>query len=98
MLGYLRQRNFIKLKQYLKEGNYFLQQIEIEPTQGLRTEQVNQRVRELTAALRRKDLLEDWFPKAFTLKKELRGEAISKSNRHKRLAKRIYTVFRGREF
>ena len=41
MLGYLRQRNFIKLKQQLKEGNYFLQRIEIELIQGLRVERVN---------------------------------------------------------
>jgi len=52
----------------------------------------------LTAVLRRKDLLKDWFPKTFALGKELRGEAISDNNRHKRLTKRIYTVFRGREF
>ena len=31
------------------------------------------------------------------LEKELRGEAIGEQNKHKRLAKRIYTVFRGRE-
>ena len=71
--------------------------MEIEPIQGLRVERVNQRARELTAALRRKDLLEDWFPKAYALGKELRGQAIGEQNRHKRLAKRVYTVFRGRE-
>src|SRR6266542_3698875 len=49
------------------------------------------------AALQRKELLEDWFPKAYALGKELRGEAIGEQNRYKRLAKRIYTVFRGRE-
>src|SRR6266545_4021342 len=97
MTRHLRQRNFKKLKQHLKEGNYFLQRMEIEPIQGLRMERVNQRARELTTALRRKDLLEDWFPKAYALGKELRGEAISEQNRHKRLAKRIYTVFRERE-
>src|SRR6266540_129255 len=97
MMGYLRQRNYQKLKQHLKEGNYFLQRMEIEPIQGLRVERVNQRARELTAALRRKDLLETWFPKVYALGKELRGEAIGEQNRHKRLAKRIYTVFRGRE-
>ncbi len=53
--------------------------------------------KELTAALQRKDLLEDWFSKAFALGKKLRGEAISESNRHKRLVKRIYTVFKKRE-
>src|SRR6266542_3585650 len=71
--------------------------MEIEPIQGLRVERVNQRARELTAALRRKDLLEDWFLKAYALGKELRGEAIGEQNRYKRLAKRIYAVFRGRE-
>src|SRR6266511_174844 len=71
--------------------------MEIEPIQGLRVERVNQQVRELTAALQRKDLLEDWFPKAYALGKELRGEAIGAQNRHKRLAKRVYMVFRGRE-
>ncbi len=85
------------MKWYLKEGNYFLQRMEIEPIQGSQVEKVNQRARELTAALRRKDLLEDWFPKAYALGKELRGEAIGDQNRHKRLAKRIYKVFRRRE-
>ena len=97
MTGHLRKRNFKKLKLHLKKGNYFLQRMEIEPIQGLRVERVNQRARELTVALRRKDLLEDWFPKAYTLGKEIRGEAISEQNRHKRLAKRIYTIFRGRK-
>src|SRR6266498_968463 len=97
MSGYLRQRNFIKLKQQLKKENYFLQRIKIELIQGLQVERVNQRVRELMAALRRKDLIEAWFSKAYALEKELRGEAIGEQNRHKRLAKRIYTVFRGRE-
>ena len=73
MTGYLRKRNFEKLKLQLEEGNYLLQRMEIEPIQGLRVERVNQRARELTAALRRKDLLEDWFPKAYALGKELRG-------------------------
>src|SRR6266540_4183899 len=71
--------------------------MEIEPIKGLWVERVNQRAKELTEALRRKDLLEDWFPKAYALGKELRGEAIGEQNRHKRLAKRIYIVFRGRE-
>src|SRR6266498_2915770 len=97
MTGYLRQRNFVKLKQHLKEGNYFLQRMEIEPIRGSRVERVNQCARELTAALQRKDLLEDWFPKAYALEKELREEAIGDRNRHKRLAKRVYTVFRERE-
>src|SRR6266545_3624192 len=97
MTKYLRKRNFKKLKLQLEEGNYLLQRMEIEPIQNLRVERVNQRARELTAALRRKDHLEDWFPKAYMLGKELRGEAIGEQNRHKRLAKRVYTVFRGRE-
>src|SRR6266542_4297379 len=97
MMGHLRKQNFKRLKLQLEEGNYLLQRMEIQPIQGLRVERVNQRARELTAALRRKDLLEDWFPKAFALGKELRGEAIGDQNRHKRLAKRVYTVFRGRE-
>ena len=98
MTGHLRKRNYEKLKVQLEKGNYLLQRMEIEPIQGLRIERVNQRARELTAALRRKDLLEDWFPKAYALGKELRGEAIGERNRHKRLAKRVYMVFRGREF
>src|SRR6266545_3649955 len=97
MTKYLRKRNFKKLKLQMEEGNYLLQRMEIELIQGLRVERVNHRARELTAALRRKDLLEDWFPKAYALGKELRGEAIGEQNRHKRLAKRVYTVFRGRE-
>ena len=47
--------------------------------------------------MRRKDLLEDWFPKTYALGKELRGEAIGDQNRHKRLARKLYMVFRGRE-
>ena len=97
MTKYLRKRNFQRLKLQMEEGNYLLQRMEIEPIQGLRVEKVNQRARGLTAALRRKDLLEDWFPKAYALGKELRGEVIGEQNRHKRLAKRIYTVFKGRE-
>src|SRR6266498_4151537 len=97
MTGQLRKRNYEKLKLQLEKGNYLLQRMEIEPIQGLRVEKVNQQARELTAALRRKDLLEDWFPKVYALGKELRGEAIGEQNRHKRLARRIYVVFRGRE-
>src|SRR6266545_2059544 len=97
MTKHLRKRNYKKLKLQLEEGNYLLQRMEIEPIQGLRVERVNQRARELTAALRRKDLLENWFPKVYALGKELRGEAIGEQNRHKRLARRVYTVFRGRE-
>src|SRR6266542_1615441 len=97
MTGHLQKRNFKRLKLQLEEGNYLLQRMEIEPIQDLRVERVNQRARELTAALRKKDLIEDWFPKAYALGKELRREAIREQNRHKRLAKRIYTVFRERE-
>src|SRR6266542_4487602 len=35
--------------------------------------------------------------KAFALGKEMRGEVIGDANRHKRMAKRVYTLFRGRE-
>src|SRR6266498_1390648 len=97
MTGYLRKCNFIKVKLQLEEGNYLLQRMEIEPSQGSRTERVNQQARELTAALQRKDLLEDWFPKTYALGKELRGEAMGEWNRHKRLAKEVYLVFRERE-
>src|SRR6266545_2934073 len=97
MTGYLRKRNYKKLKLQLEEGNYLLQRMEIEPIQGLQVEKVNQRARGLTVALRRKDLLEDWFPKAYALGKEIREEAIGDQNRHKRLAKRVYTVFRERK-
>ena len=81
----------------MKKGNYFLQRMKIEPIQGSRVERVNQHARELTAALQRKDLLEDWFLKAYALGKELREKAIGDQNKHKRLAKKVYLVFRGRE-
>ncbi len=81
----------------MKKGNYFLQRMEIEPIQGSQVKRVNQQARELTIALRKKDLLEDWFSKAYALGKELRGKAIGDPNRYKRLAKRVYMVFRGRE-
>src|SRR6266542_364114 len=97
MTGYLRKRNYKKLKLQLEEGNYLLQRMKIGPIQGSRVERINQRARELTAALRKKEFLEEWFPKAYVLGKELRREAIGEQNRHKRLAKRIYMVFRGRE-
>ena len=41
--------------------------------------------------------MEEWLPKAFALGKEMRGEVLNDSNRHKRMAKRVYTLFRGRE-
>ena len=47
--------------------------------------------------MQRKDLLENWFPKAYALGKELREEAIGNQNRHKRLMKKVYTVFKGKE-
>src|SRR6266542_5602738 len=65
--------------------------------QGTRTERVNRRAKELTESLRRKDLLEEWLPKAFALGKEMRGEVLGDSNRHKRMVKRVYTLFRERE-
>ena len=68
-----------------------------ERVQETRTERVNRRARELTESLRRKDLLEEWLPKAFALGKEMRGEVLGDSNWHKRMAKRVYTLFRGRE-
>ena len=51
----------------------------------------------MTEALRRKDLLEEWFPKAFALGKEMRGKVLGEANQHKRMAKRVYTLFRERE-
>ncbi len=48
-------------------------------------------------SLRRKDLLEDWLPKAFALGKEMRSEVLGDLNWHKRMAKQVYTLFRGRE-
>ena len=41
--------------------------------------------------------MKNWFSKVYVLEKELRREAISDRNRHKRLAKRVYMVFRKRE-
>ena len=58
---------------------------------------MNQRAKELTESLRRKDLLKEWLPKAFALGKEMRGKVIGDLNQHKRMAKRIYMLFRGRE-
>ena len=68
-----------------------------ERIQGTHMERVNRRARELTESLRRKDRLKEWLPKAFALGKEMRGEVIGDSNWHKRMAKRVYTLFRGRE-
>ena len=64
-----------------------------ERIQGTHTERVNQRARGLTESLRRKDLLEEWLPKAFILEKEMRDEVLDEMNRHKRMAKRVYTLF-----
>src|SRR6266536_1688614 len=97
MTRQLRQRNFKRLKLQLEKEDYNLQLLTEERIQGTRTERVNRRARELTESLRRKDLLEEWLPKAFALEKEMRGEVIGNSNRHKRMAKRVYTLFRGRE-
>ncbi len=41
--------------------------------------------------------MEEWLPKAYALGKEMRGEVLGDANRHKRMAKRVYTLFRGRE-
>ena len=65
--------------------------------QGICTEKMNRQAKELTESLRRKDLLEEWLPKAFALKKEMRGEILGDSNQHKRMAKRVYMLFQGRE-
>src|SRR6266511_5004848 len=97
MTQQLRQRNFKRLKLQLGKEDYNLQLLTEERIQGTRTERVNRRARELTESLRRKDLLEEWHPKAFALGKEMRGESLGDSNRHKRMAKRVYTLFRGRE-
>ena len=41
--------------------------------------------------------MEKWLPKAFALKKEMQDEVLGDSNWHKRMAKRIFTLFRERE-
>src|SRR6266511_2235351 len=97
MTQQLRQRNFKRLKLQLEKEDYNLQLVTEERVQGTHTERVNRQARELTESLRRKNLLEKWLPKAFALGKEMRGEVLDDSNRHKRIAKRIYTLFRGRE-
>src|SRR6266511_3650593 len=97
MTQQLRQRNFKRLKLQLEKEDYNLQLVTEERVQGTHTERVNRRARELTESLRRKDLLEEWLPKAFALGKEMRGEVLGDSNRHMRTAKRVYTLFRGRE-
>src|SRR6266511_4390534 len=97
MTQQLRQRNFKRLKLQLGKEDYNLQLLTEERIQGTRTERVNRRARELTESLRRKDLLEDWLSKAFALGKEMRCEVIGDSNRHKRMAKRVYTLFRRKE-
>ena len=93
MTQQLRQQNFKRLKLQLEKEDYNLQLVTEERIQGTRTERVNRRARELTESLRRKDLLEEWLPKAFALGKEMRGEVLGDSNRHKRMAKRVYTLF-----
>src|SRR6266542_7058022 len=97
MTQQLRQRNFKRLKLQLGKEEYDLQLVIEERIQGTRMERVNRQARELTESLRRKDLIEEWLPKAFALGKEMRGEVLGDSNRHKRMAKRVYTLFRGRE-
>src|SRR6266542_384171 len=97
MTQQLRQRNYKRLKLQLEKEDYNLQLVMEERILGTRMERVNRRARELTETLRRKDLLEEWLPKAFALGKEMRGEVIGDSNRHKRMAKRVYTLFQGRE-
>src|SRR6266545_7112431 len=97
MTQQLRQRNFKRLKLQLEKEDYNLQLVTEERMQGTRTERVNQRARELTKSLRKKDLLEEWLPKAFALGKKMRGEVLGDSNQHKRMVKRVYTLFQGRE-
>ena len=97
MIQQLRQWNYKRLKLQLEKENYNLQLVTEERIQGTRMERVNWRARELTESLRRKDFLKEWLPKAFALGKEMRGEVLGDSNWHKRMAKRIYTLFRGRE-
>src|SRR6266545_4213102 len=93
MTQQLRQRNFKRLKLQLEKEDYNLQLVTEERIQGTRTERVNRRAKELTESLRRKNLLEEWLPKAFALGKEMRGEVLGDSNQHKRMAKRVYTLF-----
>ena len=64
---------------------------------GTCMERMNQRARELTEALQKKDLIEDQFLKAFALRKEMRDKVLGETNWHKRMAKRVFAVFRGRE-
>src|SRR6266545_1628686 len=97
MTQQLRQRNYKRLKLQLEKKDYNLQLVIEERMQGTRTERVNRRAKELTESLQRKDLLEEWLPKAFALGKEIRGKVLDDSNWHKRMAKRVYTLFRGRE-
>src|SRR6266540_3524557 len=97
MTQQLRQRNFKQLKVQLEKEDYDLQLVTEERMQGTHMERVNRRARELIESLRRKDLLEEWLPKAFALGKEMRGEVLGDANWHKRMAKRVYTLFRGRE-
>src|SRR6266511_2950264 len=97
MTQQLRQRNFKRLRLQLEKEDYSLQLVTEERIQGIHTERVNRRAKELIESLRRKDLLEEWLPKAFALGKEMRGEVIGDANWHKRMAKRVYTLFRGRE-
>ncbi len=60
-------------------------------------ERVNWQAKKLMESLRKKDLLEDWLPKAYALGKEMQGEVIGEANHHKRMAKRVYTLFWDRE-
>ena len=41
--------------------------------------------------------MEEWLLKAFALGKKIRGEVLGDSNRYKRMAKRVYTIFQERE-
>ena len=93
----LRKRNYQRLKNHLETQDYTLVLAQDEGATGNRVQRVNERSRRLTAALRERETIESWFPKAYFLGKELRGEALGDTNRHKRMAKKLYQVFRGRE-
>ena len=54
---------------------------------------INWWVKKLIKALKKKDLIEEWLPKVFTLRKKMWGEVLNEVNWHKRMAKRIYMLF-----
>ncbi len=44
---------------------------------------INWQIRRLTEALKRRDLIKNWLPKAYVLEKEMQGKMIGKTNWHK---------------